>query len=101
MKPLAVSGNKRIPGVNVPTLLELGVNVTAANWRGVFGAPGINDAQRDKLVDLMTRVHASGGFQRGRARILPFSEQRDTANAWGDRSPPQRASFKRTRGEGR
>jgi len=64
MKPLAVSGNKRIPGVNVPTLLELGVNVTAANWRGVFGAPGINDAQRDKLVDLMTRVHASGEWKK-------------------------------------
>lgn len=64
MKPLAVSGNKRIPGVNVPTLLELGVNVTAANWRGVFGAPGINDAQRDKLVDLMTRVHASAEWKK-------------------------------------
>jgi putative tricarboxylic transport membrane protein len=63
MKPLAVSGNKRIPGVNVPTLLELGVNVTAANWRGVFGAPGISDAQREKLVELMTKMHASAGWK--------------------------------------
>jgi putative tricarboxylic transport membrane protein len=64
MKALAVSGNKRIPGVNVPTLQELGVNVTAANWRGVFGAPGISDAQRDRLVDFMTRVNASAEWKK-------------------------------------
>lgn len=56
MKPLAVSGNRRIPGVDVPTLTELGVNVTLANWRGVFAPPGLNDAQRDKLIDLVSRM---------------------------------------------
>lgn len=64
MKAIAVSGNKRIPGVNVPTLLELGVNVTAANWRGVFGAPGISDAQREKLIDLMTKMVASADWKK-------------------------------------
>lgn len=59
MIPLAVSGAKRIPGVNVPTLSELGMNVTLSNWRGVFGAPGISPAQRDALVDFMSKVHAS------------------------------------------
>ena len=59
MKALAVSGTKRIPGVDVPTLKELGVNVTAANWRGVFGAPGINAAQKAALVELMTKIHGT------------------------------------------
>jgi putative tricarboxylic transport membrane protein len=63
MVPLAVSGNARIPGVNVPTLRELGLNVAASNWRGVFGAPGISNAQRDKLVDLMTKVNQSAQWQ--------------------------------------
>ena len=63
MIPLAVSGNKRIPGVNVPTLVELGVNVTAANWRGVFGPPGISNAQREALVDLMGRVNTSAAWK--------------------------------------
>lgn len=63
MKALAVSGNQRIPGVNVPTLLELGVKVTAANWRGVFGAPGINAEQREKLQELLKRIHASAGWK--------------------------------------
>ncbi|MFT4171449.1 MAG: tripartite tricarboxylate transporter substrate-binding protein [Rhodocyclaceae bacterium] len=59
MRALAVSGNKRIPGVDVPTLKELGTNVTAANWRGLFGAPGISNAQRDALIDLFTKMHTS------------------------------------------
>lgn len=57
MRALAVSGSKRIPGVDVPTFKELGLNITAANWRGVFGAPGINAAQKAALVDLVTKMH--------------------------------------------
>jgi putative tricarboxylic transport membrane protein len=62
MKAIAVSGNKRIPGVDVPTLKELGVNVTAANWRGIFGAPGINAAQKTALIELATKIHATKGW---------------------------------------
>jgi putative tricarboxylic transport membrane protein len=63
MKAIAVSGTKRIPGVNVPTLIDLGVNVTAANWRGVFGAPGISAEQRGRLQDLLRQIHASAGWK--------------------------------------
>ncbi len=64
MVALATSGNRRIPGVNVPTLTELGVNVTAANWRGVFAAPGITNPQREALIDLMTKVVASDAWKK-------------------------------------
>lgn len=63
MIALATSGNRRIPGVDVPTLSELGVNVTMANWRGVFAAPGITDAQRNALIDFVTAVVRSEGWQ--------------------------------------
>ena len=63
MIPLAVSGKGRIPGVNVPTLSELGVNVTESNWRGVFAAPGVSDAQRNALIEFITRVRASAAWQ--------------------------------------
>ncbi len=62
--PLAVAGNRRIPEVNVPTLTELGLGVTAANWRGVFAPPGISAAQRDALVNFMTKVHASEAWRK-------------------------------------
>ena len=63
MLALATSGNRRIPGVDVPTLSELGVNVTMANWRGVFAAPGITDAQRNALIDFVTAVVRSDAWQ--------------------------------------
>lgn len=56
MIALATSGRTRIPGVNVPTMSELGLNVVMANWRGVFAPPGITAAQRNGLTDLVTRV---------------------------------------------
>ena len=63
MIPLAISGKSRIPGVNVPTLSELGINVTESNWRGVFAAPGISDAQRNHLIDFVTRLTQSAGWK--------------------------------------
>lgn len=63
MRLLAVSGNKRIPGVDVPTLKELGVPVTAANWRGVFAPPGINAKQKQALIDYMTALNKSQAWK--------------------------------------
>jgi putative tricarboxylic transport membrane protein len=63
MIPLAVSGKSRIPGVNVPTLTEMGINVSESNWRGVFAAPGISDAQRNGLIDFVTRLTQSAGWK--------------------------------------
>lgn len=63
MRALAVSGEQRIPGIDVPTLREQGLNVTAANWRGVFGPPGLSDAQRGALVTLLTRMHATPAWK--------------------------------------
>jgi putative tricarboxylic transport membrane protein len=63
MIALATSGSVRIPGVNVPTMTELGLNVTMANWRGVFAPPGITDAQRKALVDFVTAVVKSDGWK--------------------------------------
>ncbi|MCS6920578.1 MAG: tripartite tricarboxylate transporter substrate-binding protein [Elioraea sp.] len=63
MRALATTGSERIPGTDIPTLKELGVAVTAANWRGVFAAPGITPAQRQALIDLITAVHATPQWQ--------------------------------------
>jgi putative tricarboxylic transport membrane protein len=51
MRALAVSAPSRMDGI--ATLKEQGIDVELANWRGVFGAPGINTAQRDALVKLV------------------------------------------------
>ncbi len=64
MIALATSGSRRIPGVNLPTMSELGLDVVMANWRGVFGAPGISAAQKDALINFMTAVVRSPAWQK-------------------------------------
>jgi putative tricarboxylic transport membrane protein len=59
MKIIAVSGNVRIPGVNAPTIKELGLNVVAANWRGIFAAPGVSAEQKNKIIDYITKLNTS------------------------------------------
>ncbi|MEC5399766.1 Bug family tripartite tricarboxylate transporter substrate binding protein [Uliginosibacterium sp. H1] len=63
LRAIAVSGNARIPGVDVPTLKEMGTPVATANWRGVFGAPGISPAQVKALGDLMTAMRNSAQWK--------------------------------------
>jgi putative tricarboxylic transport membrane protein len=58
LRALAISADKRIPGIDVPTMKEQGVDVELFNWRGVFGAPGITAAQRAALVGLFDRMVA-------------------------------------------
>ncbi len=63
MRPLAVSGATRIPGVDVPTLREMQLDVVAVNWRGVFAAPGIQPPQRAALEKLVAAMHATPGWK--------------------------------------
>jgi putative tricarboxylic transport membrane protein len=53
MKPIAVTSGTRLPGANVPTLKEQGIDVEIGNWRGVYGAPGITPEQRKALIDMV------------------------------------------------
>jgi putative tricarboxylic transport membrane protein len=63
LRALAISSDKRIEGLNVPTLKEQGVDVELFNWRGVFAPPGITDAQRQALIGLVDRMAKSPAWQ--------------------------------------
>ncbi len=63
MRALAISSDKRLPGIDIPTLKEQGIDVELANWRGVFGAPGITDAQRKELIDLVAKTVKTPAWQ--------------------------------------
>ena len=62
MRALATTGERRSDPA-LPTLKESGVDVVTSNWRGVFGAPGINASQRQALIDLMTAVHGQPAWR--------------------------------------
>ena len=59
MKMLAISADKRQPGIDVPTLKEQGIDVEVFNWRGVFAPPGVSDADCKSMVDLREKMVAS------------------------------------------
>lgn len=59
LRLLAVTGPKRVPGLDAPTLREAGLDTEFTNWRGVVAPPGLSDAEREKLVGLVTKLHDS------------------------------------------
>jgi putative tricarboxylic transport membrane protein len=59
LRALAISADKRLPGLDVPTLKEQGIDVELFNWRGVFAPPGVTDEQRKAMVALMDKMAAS------------------------------------------
>ncbi|KOX38358.1 C4-dicarboxylate ABC transporter substrate-binding protein [Streptomyces sp. NRRL F-6491] len=59
LRLLAVTGPRRVPGLDAPTLREAGLDTEFTNWRGIVAPPGLSDAERDKLVALVTELHGS------------------------------------------
>jgi putative tricarboxylic transport membrane protein len=63
LRALAISSYKRVPGIDVPTLKEQGIDVEINNWRAIFAPPGITDAQRKELIDVFTRAVKTPSWQ--------------------------------------
>jgi len=59
LRALAITSDKRLPDVNIPTLKEQGINVEFVNWRGLMGPPGITEAQRQELIATVTKMAKS------------------------------------------
>lgn len=60
---LAVSSPDRIAGIDAPTLREMGVDVTLANWRGVMAPPGITAAERRRLEEIVLAMTRSATWR--------------------------------------
>jgi putative tricarboxylic transport membrane protein len=58
LRALAISAPKRVEGIDVPTLMEQGVDVELANWRAVMAPPEIDDAERKTLTDAVGKMVA-------------------------------------------
>jgi putative tricarboxylic transport membrane protein len=59
MRAIGVTSEKRLPGLNIPTLKEMGYDVVLGNWRGVYGAAEITAAQRAALTELVQKATKS------------------------------------------
>ena len=59
LRVLAVSSEKRVAGVDAPTLKEAGIDLTFANWRGVLAPPGISDDDKKAMVKVVEEMHGT------------------------------------------
>jgi putative tricarboxylic transport membrane protein len=63
VRVLAVTSEKRLDVLDVPTLKEQDVDLVFTNWRGIVAPPGIDTESREALIDALDRMHASGGWK--------------------------------------
>lgn len=49
LRALGIAAEQPVDGVDIPTLLDEGYDVTLANWRAVFAPPGITDEEADVI----------------------------------------------------
>ena len=73
VKALAVTSPERLPGVNIPTLQEQGVDVVKANWRGMIAPPGITPEVYKQQLEILRTMHNTEDWQEVLKR-----------NAWSD-----------------
>lgn len=68
LRALAVSGPKRVEGVDAPTITEGGYDVELTNWRGVVAPKGLDDDAKDRLIDVVTKLHDSAEWKEALTR---------------------------------
>jgi putative tricarboxylic transport membrane protein len=68
IRALAISSAARLPGLDVPTLREQGVDVEFENWRSVVAPPGITAGERQRLAAAVDRMVRSEPWREELAR---------------------------------
>lgn len=63
VRALAISSDKRLPGIDIPTLKESGIDLELANWRSVMAPPGLTQSQRETLLRVVDRMVKSREWQ--------------------------------------
>jgi putative tricarboxylic transport membrane protein len=59
LRALAISSAERLPGVDIPTLREQGIDIEFENWRSLVAPPGISATDRARLDNLVRAMVAS------------------------------------------
>jgi putative tricarboxylic transport membrane protein len=64
LRAIGIAAPARVPGIDVPTLKEQGVDVELVNWRAVFAPPGIKDKDLATLSATVEKMVKSEGWQK-------------------------------------
>lgn len=64
LRMLAVSSDRRIAGIDVPTIRETGIDLSLSDWKGVFASRNATADQLREINRIMSRVLASPSWAR-------------------------------------
>ncbi len=59
MRAIAVTSGARLPGIDIPTMKEQGYDIEIGNWRGVYGAGNLSEADRKALTERVIKATKS------------------------------------------
>lgn len=63
LRAIGVSSPEKIPGLDIPTFKEQGIDLVITNWRSIVAPPGITAEQRKALTDLVTKMVQSATWK--------------------------------------
>jgi putative tricarboxylic transport membrane protein len=63
LRAIGVTSPERLPGVDVPTFKEQGIDLVLTNWRSVVAAPGITPQQRQALAGAIDKMAKSPAWK--------------------------------------
>ena len=69
LRAIGISAPRRLAGLDVPSLIEQGLDVQLENWRAVVAPPGLNEAQRQALTNVVERMAHSASWRTTLARL--------------------------------
>lgn len=63
LRAIGVTSAQRLPGVDVPTFKEQGIDLVIANWRSVMAPPAITAQQKAALSGLVDKLVKTGAWK--------------------------------------
>jgi putative tricarboxylic transport membrane protein len=64
LRPIGISSPERLPGVDIPTFREQGIDATLVNWRGVMAPASISAEDRQVLDAAMGKLVQSDRWKK-------------------------------------
>ena len=97
VRALAVLSEERIPGFDIPTAVEQGVDVVAVNWRGLYVPEGISDERYDEWAAKLQAVADSDEWKATMETngLAPFTRIGDEFQTFIDKNIADTAELSR------
>lgn len=64
LRPIGISSPERLPGVDIPTFREQGVDATLVNWRGLMAAPGVSAEDKKALDEAVAKLVQTAAWKK-------------------------------------